>query len=52
VISEKGCDLKKYTNLIDIIEVIRSKVGKKVEVVHQVSIICAGDGEKLGLCNF
>jgi hypothetical protein len=48
----KGCDLKKYTNSIYIIEVIRSKVGKKTEVIHQVSIICAGEGDKLGLCNF
>ena len=48
----KGCDLKEYTNLIDIVEVIRSKVGKKSEVIHQVLIVCAGEGDKLGLCNF
>ena len=48
----KGCDLKKYTNSIYILEVIRSKVGKKAEVIHPVSIICAGEGNKLGLCNF
>jgi hypothetical protein len=48
----KGCDLKKDANPIDIIEVIRSKVGKKAEIIHQVSIICAGEWDKLGLCNF
>jgi hypothetical protein len=32
----KGSDLKKYMNSICLIEVIRSKVGKKIEVIHQV----------------
>jgi hypothetical protein len=48
----KGCDLKKDANPIDIIEVIRSKIGKKAEIIDQLSIICAGEWDKLCLCNF
>ena len=48
----KGRDLKEYTNSIDIVEVIRSKVGKKLELIHQLLIVRAGEGDKLGFCNF
>jgi hypothetical protein len=48
----KGGDLKEDANAIYIIEVIRGKVGEKTEVVHQVSIMSTGKGNKLGLCNF
>jgi hypothetical protein len=49
---KKGCDLKKDANPIYIVEVVRSKVGEKTEVIHQISIFCVGKGDKLGLCNF
>jgi hypothetical protein len=47
----KGGDFKRDANSIYIVEVIRGKVGEKTEIIHQVTIMCAGKGDKLGLCN-